>query len=101
MGKTRPLKRKRRAHEVVKADIVTPPPDNSAPNEPKSVLTVVEDDDLEITIDTLQTLAKYPSLIKSKACKDVRTAVYDFRQACTTGVNAAGKGYTTSLGHGD
>ena len=44
----------------------------------------------ELTVDTLRTLAKHPGVIKSKACKELRTAVYDFRQACNTGVNAAG-----------
>ena len=59
--------------------------------EPKSLQTVISDDELEITIDTLATLAKYPNLTKSKLCKDLRVAVYDFRQSCTTGVNAAGR----------
>jgi len=52
---------------------------------------VISDEELEITIDTLATLAKYPNLTKSKLCKDLRVAVYDFRQSCTTGVNAAGR----------
>lgn len=55
--------------------------------EPKSLGAVVSGEELEITVDTLQTLAKHPSVIKSKGCKDLRAAVYDFRQACTTGVN--------------
>ncbi|KAL2211271.1 prolyl 4-hydroxylase [Sarocladium strictum] len=54
---------------------------------PKSVQSVVHEDDLDITCDTLATLAKYPSLIKSKACKDLRVAVYDFRQASTVGMD--------------
>lgn len=92
MGKAKSLKRKRRAGERARNDtIVTPPPDNFVTEDPKTVHTVVAEEDLEITIDTLKTLARYPGLIKSKGCKDLRVAVYDFRQACTTGVNTAGK----------
>lgn len=70
------------------AAIVTPPPDAG---EPKTIQLIgLDNDDLDIAIDTLKTLAENPSVIKSKACKDLRTAVYDFRQACTTGFNAAG-----------
>ncbi|KAJ5701179.1 hypothetical protein N7488_008727 [Penicillium malachiteum] len=93
MAKSKAAKRKRNAQatlpqKVAKADtILTPPPD--AATEPKHLSTVVADEDLEITIETLNTLAQYPSLTKSKACKDIRTAVYDFRQSCTTGVNSA------------
>jgi hypothetical protein len=68
---------------------ITPPPDGT---EPKTLRSVgLEEDDLEIAIDTLNTLAENPSVIKSKACRDLRTAVYNFRQACTTGSNAAGE----------
>lgn len=59
--------------------------------EPKRLETVISDEELEITIETLTALAQYPSLIKSKLCRDLRAAVYDFRQSCTTGVNAAGE----------
>lgn len=59
-------------------------------NHPRSLNTVVPEEDLEITVDTLRTLAENPGLIKSKACKDLRTAVFEFRKACTTGFNAAG-----------
>lgn len=62
--------------------------------EPKFLSTVVPEEDLEITVDTLRALVENPGLIKSKACKDLRTAVFEFRKACTTGFNAAG-----SLGH--
>lgn len=58
-------------------------------NHPRSLNTVVPEEDLEITVDTLRTLAENPGLIKSKACKDLRTAVFEFRKACTTGFNAA------------
>lgn len=58
--------------------------------EPKFLSTVVPEEDLEITVDTLRALVENPGLIKSKACKDLRTAVFEFRKACTTGFNAAG-----------
>merc|ERR1712093_735502 len=68
---------------------ITPPPEKDL-LEPKTIQSVgLTEDDLELAIDTLTTLAQNPSVIKSKACKDLRTAVYDFRQACTTGFNAA------------
>jgi len=68
---------------------ITPPPDEPSTFEPKQLHTVVDDFELETTIETLSTLAKYPSILKSKACKDLRVAVYDFKQACTMGVNSA------------
>jgi hypothetical protein len=72
------------------AAIVTPPPEKDA-SQPKTIQSIgLDDDDLDIAIDTLNTLAQHPSVIKSKACKDLRTAVYEFRQACTTGFNASG-----------
>ncbi|EME81423.1 uncharacterized protein MYCFIDRAFT_81477 [Pseudocercospora fijiensis CIRAD86] len=55
----------------------------------ESPYSVVAPEDVEIVVETLQTLAEHPSIIKSKACKDLRTAVFEFRKACTTGVNAA------------
>lgn len=72
------------------AETVTPPPD-LALFQPKSLQTVVSDDELDITVETLNMLAEYPGLIKSKACRDLRGAVHNFRQACTTGVNSVGK----------
>ncbi|PNY25389.1 Uncharacterized protein TCAP_04678 [Tolypocladium capitatum] len=85
-------KRKRNAqanipHKLTKTTTITPP--DGALFEPKSLQTVISDEQLDVTIETLTTLAQYPSLIKSKACKDLRVAVYDFRQSCTAGVNAA------------
>lgn len=56
-----------------------------SPYEPKLLQTVVPNEDLEITVDTLRVLTENPSLIKSKACKDLRAAVFDFKQVCTTG----------------
>ncbi|KAE9364198.1 hypothetical protein N431DRAFT_496771 [Stipitochalara longipes BDJ] len=71
------------------AAIVTPPPEKDA-SQPKTIQSIgLESDDLDIAIDTLNTLAQNPCVIKSKACKDLRTAVYEFRQACTTGFNAS------------
>lgn len=55
--------------------------------EPKTLSAVVSEEEVEITVDTLRTLAGYPGVIKSKACKELRTTVYDFKQACTTGQN--------------
>jgi hypothetical protein len=52
---------------------------------------MLTEDDLEISADTLNTLAVNPSLLKSKACRDLRTAVFAFRKACTTGLSSAGK----------
>lgn len=72
-----------------KTTTITPPPEKGL-HEPKTIQSIgLSDDDLDLAIDTLKTLAENPSVIKSKACKDLRTAVYDFRQACTTGLNAA------------
>nr|POF12956.1 hypothetical protein CFP56_10104 [Quercus suber] len=64
-----------------------PSPPNERP-EATSVHALLLPEDIEITVETLQTLARNPSVIKTKTCKDVRTAVHGFRQACTTGLNA-------------
>ncbi|KAK8065865.1 hypothetical protein PG997_012612 [Apiospora hydei] len=56
---------------------------------PTSLTTVVSEEELELTVDTLRTLAEYPAIIKSKGCRDLRAAVYDFRQSCNTGTNTA------------
>ncbi|CAG8978170.1 hypothetical protein HYALB_00011485 [Hymenoscyphus albidus] len=78
--------------------IVTPPPDQSQSTpdvDPKSIQAIgLEPDDIELAIDTLRALSENPNVIKSKACKDLRTAVYEFRQACTTGFNANAAGDT-------
>lgn len=95
MAKSKSAKRKRLAQsdapqKIVKTSSdITPPPDGGAPLEPKTLQTVISDEELDITIETLTTLAQYPSLIKSKLCRNLRTAVYDFRQSCTTGLSAA------------
>jgi hypothetical protein len=47
--------------------------------------SVISQEEVEVTIDTLTTLAEHPALLKTKAAKDLRVAVYNFRQASTTG----------------
>ncbi|KAG4440599.1 hypothetical protein IFR05_003916 [Cadophora sp. M221] len=75
--------------KIKTSNTITPPPEKGL-LEPKTIQSVgLTEDDLELAIDTLTTLAENPSVIKSKACKDLRTAVYEFRNACTTGFNAA------------
>ncbi|KAF4121481.1 Short-chain dehydrogenase [Geosmithia morbida] len=105
MAKSKASKRKRVAQteqprKIPKNALSSPPPDGSAsdtPVEPKNLGTVVPDEELEITIDTLKTLSQYPSLIKTRQCRDVRAAVYDFRQSCTTGTNSVDGGAGTNL----
>ena len=96
MGRTKPKRKQQNlpieaaSKKPKTAAIVTPPPEKDA-SQPKTIQSIgLEDDDLDIAIDTLNTLAQNPSVIKSKVCKDLRTAVYEFRQACTTGLNASG-----------
>ncbi|KAJ5205128.1 Prolyl 4-hydroxylase alpha subunit [Penicillium cf. griseofulvum] len=94
MAKSKAAKRKRNAQVDLPQKLpkavpnLTPPPDGITV-ESTHLNAVVSDEELDITIETLAALAQYPSLTKSKACKDLRVAVYDFRQACTTGVNTA------------
>lgn len=104
MSKSKSAKRKRTAqveasNKLAKtSDTITPPPDAQSP-EPinlKNLGALISEEELEVTIDTLQTLTAYPGVIKSKACKDLRVAVYDFRQACTTGINTAADTNLTS-----
>jgi len=72
------------------ASTITPPPEKSVVDSRTIQSLGLEQEDLDLAIDTLTTLAQNPAVIKSKACRDLRTAVYDFRQACTTGMNASG-----------
>jgi hypothetical protein len=106
MSRTKSAKRKRNAQDYVpnKAskqssatnpfNVASPPPDTNL-NEtkdtykPKSLQTLISNEALEIAVDTLKTLTKYPSAIKAKGAKELRAAVYDFRMACTTGTNNA------------
>lgn len=76
--------------QITTSGIPSPPHDTNS-LEPSSVHSVISPEEIEVTVETLQTLSGHPTLIKSKACKDLRTAVYDFRQACTTGLNSAGE----------
>ncbi|KAK6598461.1 hypothetical protein H4I95_09071 [Botrytis cinerea] len=74
--------------KVKTASIITPPPELST--EPKTLHDLlIAEEDIEISVDTLNILAQNPALIKSKACKELRTAVFEFRNACTTGFNAS------------
>ena len=73
-----------------------PATDTDAPLEPKHLSSLISPEELSITIETLESLAQYPSLIKSKQCKDLRVATYDFRTACTTGLNTAAEGNLTA-----
>lgn len=66
------------------------PPKTDHTAEIASIHAVVAPEDVEIAVETLEALAEHPGVIKSKACKDLRTAVFAFKQACTTGVNAIG-----------
>jgi hypothetical protein len=69
---------------------ITPPPDSASvgSGEVHSLKTLVSEEELETTIETLNLLAGYPGVLKSKAAKELRGAVYEFRQACSVGVNA-------------
>lgn len=64
------------------------PPYEAHSDGPTTMASVVPAEDVEITLETLQALAAHPNVIKSKSCKDLRTAVFNFSQACTTGRNA-------------
>ncbi|KYK60812.1 hypothetical protein DCS_01950 [Drechmeria coniospora] len=101
MAQSKSAKRKRRGqaelpNKAAKNGAITTPPPDGESFEPKSLQTVISEEELDVTIETLATLAKYPSLTKSKLCKNLRVAVYDFRQSCNTGVNAAEGGNLTA-----
>ncbi|KAI0127052.1 oxidoreductase [Xylariales sp. AK1849] len=65
-------------------------------SEPKTLSAVVSEEEVDITVNTLRSLAGHRDVIKSKACRDLRAAVYDFKQACTTGVNSSADANLTS-----
>ncbi|KAJ4148611.1 hypothetical protein LMH87_003073 [Akanthomyces muscarius] len=96
MAQNKTSKRKRnakaqqaqQAQKIAKMEAALPSPATDD-FEPKSLHSVISEEELDIATETLITLAKHPSLTKSKLCKDLRVAVYDFRQSCTTGVNSA------------
>lgn len=107
MAKSKSKKRKQGAQAEApnkiaktKSKPITPPLDSegddngTAPTEPRSLHTLVSDEEIDITVDTLVALSKHPNLIKSRACKDLRVAVYDFRQACVTGLNSGSSNLT-------
>ncbi|KAL2861874.1 hypothetical protein BJX68DRAFT_273939 [Aspergillus pseudodeflectus] len=105
MAKSKSNKRKRNAQHLLpqKASkpstlLPTPPPDVATAVDPHHIKTIVSDEELETTIETLSALSEYPGLTKSKACKDLRVAVYNFRRACTTGLdNAEGANLTARI----
>lgn len=72
-------------------DAATPPATTTTSTTPTNAYAVISPEEIDVTVETLQTLAEHPALIKSKACKELRTAVYAFRQASTTGLIAAGE----------
>lgn len=80
------------ANKKQTASGIPSPPQDSTPLDQTSINSVISPEEIEVTVETLQTLSAHPHLIKSKACKDLRTAVYNFRQACTTGLNSAAEG---------
>jgi len=98
MSKSKAAKRKRAAQVNTpnKASKgrgwIVSPSDSTDPDQPNTILrALIPADEMEITMDTLNSLAKHPSLIKEKACRDLRTAVYTFNQAYSTGLKAGGQ----------
>ena len=78
------------AQKRTSTGLPSPTLENEAALGTPSIHSVISTEELEIAVETLQSLSEHPALIKSKACKDLRAAVYDFRQASTTGMIAAG-----------
>lgn len=72
------------------ASLPSPPHEKETALGAPSIHAVISPEEMEIAVETLQSLTEHPALIKSKACKDLRAAVYNFRQASTTGMAAAG-----------
>lgn len=68
----------------------SPPQEKETALGAPSIHAVISPEEMEIAVETLQSLTEHPVLIKSKACKELRAAVYSFRQASTTGMAAAG-----------
>ncbi|KAI0393155.1 oxidoreductase [Xylariaceae sp. FL0594] len=106
-----PTKRKRQRNALAavlpnkKAVVGTTLPLSPSPDAPSSaspkpteidLKSVISEEELEITVETLESLAQHPALIKSKACRNLRTAVYGFKQACTTGLNTISETNLTS-----
>ncbi|KAF3046149.1 hypothetical protein E8E12_011381 [Didymella heteroderae] len=86
-------KRNNAASSAVKkqatASLPSPPQEKETSLGAPSIHAVISPEEMEIAVETLQSLTEHPALIKSKACKDLRAAVYNFRQASTTGMAAA------------
>ena len=102
MTKSKAAKRKRQAqtegsHKLIRTAIatITPPPEDAATSQPLPLASLVDDDELETTVQTLNLLAQHPIVIKTKGCKDLRAAVYDFRQA--SGVEAGESNITARV----
>jgi hypothetical protein len=112
MAKSKAQKRKRVAiadapsklQKTAGGGIITPPPDLDAGTndrgdatkggkelEPTSLKSVVSEEELEITIETLTELARYPGLLKKKEARELRGAVWEFRKTCTVGGVSAGE----------
>jgi hypothetical protein len=87
-GQSDPAAKKPRLSSSPTEPVDAPTPDGAVPI--KNLQAVISPEEVDITVDTLQTLAEHPAVIKSKACRELRSAVYDFRQACTTGTNSNG-----------
>ncbi|CAI6339024.1 unnamed protein product [Periconia digitata] len=84
--------------QAIASGIPSPPHEANGSAGPISIQAVTSSEEVEITVETLQALAEHPALIKSKACKDLRTAVYNFRQASTTGmISAEGSNLTARI----
>lgn len=88
------------AKKQATANLPSPPHEKETALGVPSIHAVISPEELDIAVDTLQSLSEHPALIKSKACKDLRAAVYGFRQASTTGMAAAGMLRPTSPSSG-
>ncbi|KAI0994917.1 hypothetical protein K3495_g13263 [Podosphaera aphanis] len=107
MSKTKSKKRLRRPDindelprkkdQISSRTVLLPDNDLTTLNTAQSLgLHGLHPDDLDIAIQVLNTLTQNPSILKSKECRNLRTAVYEFRQACTTGLNASDGSNLTS-----
>lgn len=89
MSKSKAAKRRNNvsvAGQNKKAKVSGPPTPPLEDVQPVTTISeIVSEEELDITVETLQTLSQHPALLKSKACRDVRVAVYDFKQVCTVG----------------
>jgi len=92
MSKSKAAKRRNNAANETqnkKIKVTGPPTPPLEDGHPLSISELVSQEELEITVETLQTLARNPTMLKSKACRDVRVAVYDVKNACTVGALAS------------